>query len=509
MNRFFTNKTKTASLLRGLLLLSIMMLTSVGTWAQDGESGDPPAPTEVSDATALKSALESETISTINMTESITLTEEEGITVGANHTLSIAAGKTLTCTVKYGIYLPSNNDKNISLTIQGGGNLVINVDDNYGYAITGGTLTLNNITVNITSGIFNPTYLTVGSGATINVEAANQTYPLQSSVTVDNGGTININKFDEVGININGALIINSGGKVKVGNGTDPNRGILITATGSIVLNNGGTLEGTEGSNIYLTQNAKVTGMSGKIVDQGKELNVSSDSEPVIVGAKNADPSTSGLTEGLYTWDKNTSKFVKPNLKEGYTLNSETGALAISSQIGMTNWMQYGQSSNGSNVTSVTITGDVTEIVGSAFRYCPNLTQVTITATGITGIEASAFSGTTSLTTIQIPASVTTIEGGAFTESGISTFTVAEGNTTYKTDNSDKALLTSNGKTLVAFAPSATGSYTIPDEVETIGNSSFQGTAITSLEIPSSVTTIGESAFFMSSLYSIGIGEAG
>lgn len=500
MNRFFTNKTKAASLLRGLLLLSIMMLTSVGTWAQDGESGDPPAPTEVSvsDTTALKNALESETASTINMTEDITLAEEVKITVGANHTLSIAEGKTLTCTVKYGIYLPYNTDKNISLIIQGGGNLVIN-EDGGGRAITSGTLILKNITVDITSGSIGTTYLTVGSGATINVEAANQTYPLQSSVIVDNGGTININKFDEVGIQINSALTINSGGKVKVGNGTDPNRGINITATGSIVLNNGGTLEGTEGSNIYLTQNAKVTGMSGKIVDQGNDLNVSSDSEPITVGAENAEPSTTGLTQGTYTWDKSSSKFVKPNLKEGYTLNSETGALTISSRIGMTNWKQYGQSSNGSNVTSVTITGDVTEIVGSAFTFCPNLTQVTITATGITDIGASAFDGTTSLTTIG---------EGAFTGSGISTFTVAEGSSSFKTDNSGKALLTNDGKTLVAFAPKATDSYTIPDGVVTIGNSSFQGTAITSLEIPSSVTTIGESAFFRSALTSIVIGEA-
>ena len=177
MNRFFTNKTKAASLLRGLLLLSIMMLTSVGTWAQEGEG--PPTEVSVSDTTALKSALESTTASTINMTESITLTEEVKIAVGADHTLSIAEGKTLTCTVKRGIWV--NN--NITLTIQGGtgSKLEINVDDNYGYAITDGTLILKNITVDITSGVFNPTILTVGTGATINVDAANQTYPLQVS----------------------------------------------------------------------------------------------------------------------------------------------------------------------------------------------------------------------------------------------------------------------------------------------------------------------------------------
>lgn len=492
MNRFFTNKTKAASLLRGLLLLSIMMLTSVGTWAEEGKSGDPPT-VSVADAAALKSALESENASTISMTADITLTEE--IAAGADHILSIAAGQTLTCTgkSKIGLY-------KISLTIQGGGNLAINVNTDW-RTILNGTITLNNINVDITSGVISPENLTVGSGATINVDAADQAYPLQGSVTVD-GGTININKFKVSGINIGTALIINSG-TVKVG-GTGDNPGINITQNGSIVLNDGGTLEGTKGGNIYLSAGAKVTGMSGKLDDQGKELKVSSENEPVIVGKADAVASTDGLSEGTYTWD-GTSKFVKPNLKEGYTL--ESGALTISSQIGMTNWMQNGQSSNGSNVTSVEITGDVTEIVGSAFTLCPNLTQVTIEAE-ITGIETNAFYGTTSLTTIEIPASVTTIGEGAFTGSGISSFTVAKDNNSFKTDTDGKALLTNNGETLVAFAPSATGSYTIPNGVEKIGNFSFQATAITSLVIPSSVKTIGEGAFYRSALTSIVIPES-
>lgn len=503
MNRFFTNKTKAASLLRGLLLLSIMMLTSVGTWARGEGSGDPPT-VSVADTAALKSALESETISTINMTESITLTEEEKITVGAGHTLSIAAGKTLTCTVLRGIAFKAGSY--FTLTIQGGGKLEINVAGG-GTAITGGTLTLENITVDITSGIINPFYLNVGSGATINVDAANQDTPLQSSqLTVNGGGTININTFERVGLNINFTLTINNGGTVKVGNGTGDNRGITISKGASIVLN-GGTLEGTgndKGGNIYLQQNAKVKGMSGKLVDRGENL---SENGEVTVGAENAEPSTTSLTEGAYTWDKSTSKFAKPVLNKGWEL-LENGALTISSQTGMANWKQNGQSSNGKDVKSVTITGDVTEIVGSAFTFCSNLTQVTITATGITSIGASAFQNTKSLTTIEIPASVTTIGNAAFAGSGISTFTVAEGSSSFKADADCKALLTSDGKTLVVFAPKATGSYTIPGGVETIGPYSFETSALTSLVIPSSVKTIGESAFYLSALTSIEIGEA-
>lgn len=498
MNRFFTNKTKAASLLRGLLLLSIMMLTSVGTWAQEGESGDPPT-ISVTTAAELKNALESTTASTINMTDDITLTEF--VTAGATHTLSIAKDKTLTCTGEGGIGLSYND--NISLTIQGGENSKLVCGETTKMStITNGTLTLKNITVDITSGVFGPTNLTVGNGATINVDAADQDSPLQSSnLTVDNGGTINIKKFTRIGINIGYTLTINNGGTVKVGNGTGDNRGILISIGASIVLN-GGTLEGTgedKGGNIYLFQNAKVTGMSGKIVDQGNDLKENGE---VPVVEENADPSTTGLTEGLYTWDKSSNKFAKPDLKEGYTL-SESGELTISSQIGMTNWAQNGRGSNGKDVKSVKITGDVTEIIMNAFASCSNLTRVTITATGITGIGGAAFRNTESLTTIEIPASVTTIGVFAFSGSGISKFTVAEGSNDFKTDTEGKALLTNEDKTLFAFAPSATGSYTIPGGVETIDSYSFYSTALTSLEIPGTVKTIGETTFMRSALTSI------
>ncbi|WP_449039943.1 leucine-rich repeat protein [Parabacteroides goldsteinii] len=492
MNRFFTYKTTAASLLRGLLLLSIMMLSAGMAKAQGSGGGA----IGITTAEALKSALEATEPATINMTADITLTEK--ITVGADHTLSIAEGKTLTCTVKYGISL-----QNISLTIQGGGKLVINVDEG-GHAILNGTLILNNITVDITSGIIGPFFLTVGNGATINLNAADQERPLQSSsLTVDNGGTINIYTFKRTGIYINTALTINSGGTVKVGNGTGDNRGINITRDASIVLN-GGTLEGIEGSNICLMKGAKVTGMNGKLVDRGKEL---SKSEQVTVGEENAEASATGLSEGRYTWDKSSSKFAKPDLNGGWALDN--GALTISSQIGMTNWVQNGRYGNIGKVTSVKITGDVTEIIMNAFASCSNLTQVTITATGITSIGAAAFQNTKSLTTIQIPASVTTIGVLAFSGSGISKFTVAEGNNDFKTDTDDgKALLTSNGETLVVFVPSATGNYTIPDGVKTIGSYSFSNTALTSIVIPGTVTTIEEGAFESSALTSLVIPES-
>ena len=228
--------------------------------------------------------------------------------------------------------------------------------------------TLKNITVDITSGSSTSTNLTVGNGATINVDAADQDSPLQSSnLTVDNGGTINIKKFTRIGINIGYTLTINNGGTVKVGNGTGDNRGILISIGASIILN-GGTLEGTEGSKIYLSEGAKVTGMSGKIVDQGKRIK--RERRSYRRRRKCRTLHLRPHPRALYLGQEQQQSSSSSNLKEGYTL-SETGELTISSQIGMTNWKQYGQSSNGSNVSSVTITDDVTEIVGVLLHSVP------------------------------------------------------------------------------------------------------------------------------------------
>lgn len=493
MNRLFTRKTTTARLLRDLLLLSIMMLTSVVTWAQDGESGDPPT-VSVADATDLKNALESETASTINMTADITLTEF--VTAGADHTLSIAASKTLTCTGEGGIYF--NRKK---LTIQGEGTdskFVSNVNSTK-LALSGETLILNgNITVDITSGGFRLFFLTVGTGTTINVDAADQENLLGVNYDLTVNGTININTFASTGISTgqSGTLTINSGGTVKVGKGTGKNQGINIPSGASIVLNDGGTLTGIEGSNIYLTKDAKVTGMNGKLVDRENEL---SESGEVTVGAADAEASTTGLSEGYYAWN-GSSQFAKIDPNEGWALNDN--ALTISNQNGMTNWVQNGRSDYSKKITSVTITGNVTEIAESAFIDCANLTEVTITATGITGIGKAAFQYTTSLVTIEIPASVITIKAGAFAGSGISKFTVTEGGT-FKTDDGGKALLTNDGETLVAFTPKATGSYTIPEGVVTISPYSFLGSALTSIKIPESVTSIGYEAFWWSDLTSI------
>ena len=112
-----------------------------------------------------------------------------------------------------------------------------------------------------------------------------------------------------------------------------------------------------------------------------------------------------------------------------------------------------------SSLTSVNIPSSVTEIGESAFECCTSLTSVNIPSS-VTEIGGSTFSGCSSLTSVNIPSSVTVIRNHAF---------------------SSCTSLTS---------------VNIPSSVIYIGYNAFDGcTSLTSVNIPSSVTAIGYQAF--------------
>jgi hypothetical protein len=123
-------------------------------------------------------------------------------------------------------------------------------------------------------------------------------------------------------------------------------------------------------------------------------------------------------------------------------------------------------------IPSSTIGGKaVVRISGMAFLFCFNLTSVTI------------------------PAGVTTIEEGAFFYcTSLKTISVHSANRWYKVI--DGVLFTKDGKTLHTYPAGRKTAYTIPAGVTTIGGYAFSGCSLTTVTIPDSVTTIGEWAFY-------------
>ena len=183
------------------------------------------------------------------------------------------------------------------------------------------------------------------------------------------------------------------------------------------------------------------------------------------------------------------------------------------------------------SVTNGSNTYDVTCITNDAFKWCYELATVTFAADSKVGvIEQYAFEGCTSLTTINIPASVTDIRSNPFSNcTKLTSITVAEGNANYKSVND---VLYNIGETQIIAYPIGKNdtSYEIPASVEYIltdafshcqylttvtfaensklvairGNAFYYSSKLSSVgSIPASVKEIGEQAFFECKLSSI------
>ena len=167
-----------------------------------------------------------------------------------------------------------------------------------------------------------------------------------------------------------------------------------------------------------------------------------------------------------------------------------------------------------SEVTSVTIPGNVDIIGDNAFYTCRDLTSVTMNE-GITVIGSNAFSGCTSLASVNIPESVTQIKERTFYRCVALTQITIPGSVTQIGDNAfekcnalqtvslEKGIQTVGA---AAFADcTALSAITIPDSVTAIGSRVFAGTGLQSMVIPDSVITMGSSVVYGCNLESLQI----
>lgn len=145
-------------------------------------------------------------------------------------------------------------------------------------------------------------------------------------------------------------------------------------------------------------------------------------------------------------------------------------------------------------LTSLEIPGSVKEIGAYAFWGCNNLSSITLNE-GLETIGESAFRTIYEMKTktLNIPASVTTIEPHAFEIFQCVGFKVSEGNASFMAKGG--VLFSKDEKTLVRYPTEMGGSYEIPEGTETIGVSAFQLADITAVTIPNTVMILEDNAF--------------
>jgi hypothetical protein len=145
--------------------------------------------------------------------------------------------------------------------------------------------------------------------------------------------------------------------------------------------------------------------------------------------------------------------------------------------------------------------GFITAIPSCLFYNCASLTSVTIPA-GITSIGNYAFSET-GLASLEIPSAISTIEEGAFSYCpSLASITVDASNTHFTSVGG--VLYTADQSMLVCYPSGKSGAFSIPSGVTEIGPGAFEGcTGLTGVTIPDSVSDIDDNAFLECGLTSV------
>ncbi len=146
------------------------------------------------------------------------------------------------------------------------------------------------------------------------------------------------------------------------------------------------------------------------------------------------------------------------------------------------------------SLESLTLPSNVTSIGDAAFKECMALTSVTIPS-GVTSIGSETFDYCTSLESVTIGSGVTSIAQDAFTDChALASITVDATNENYS--SRDGVLFNKGGTTLIRYPEGRAGtSYAVPSGVTTIWGGAFRDSKLTSITLPNGLTSIGEYAF--------------
>lgn len=139
-------------------------------------------------------------------------------------------------------------------------------------------------------------------------------------------------------------------------------------------------------------------------------------------------------------------------------------------------------------LTSIDLPDSITTIGEYAFSNCAALSSITI-PDKVTTIGDYAFYGCAAITSITIPKSVTSIGTTALFNRALTSIEVQSGNSVYHSEGN--CLIETATQTLLVGCSTSV----IPNDVKIIGSGAFDFCSFTAINIPDSVTTIGDLAF--------------
>ena len=152
-----------------------------------------------------------------------------------------------------------------------------------------------------------------------------------------------------------------------------------------------------------------------------------------------------------------------------------------------------------SALTCVELPESLTEIEGSAFSGCVKLPELLLPS-NLQQVATGAFDHCESLKTLTLPAALTAFSPLSVSGCiGLSAFDVAEGNPAFAAK--DGVLFSKDGSVLICYPQGMVGdSYAVPDEVKEIGDRAFEFAKIKQISLPDSVNKLGEGVFVRSGL---------
>lgn len=133
--------------------------------------------------------------------------------------------------------------------------------------------------------------------------------------------------------------------------------------------------------------------------------------------------------------------------------------------------------------TASSTTYNVTAIDDNAFKNCADITVVVIPE-GVTTIGRMAFAFCTALDSVSLPSTLTYLGSQAFTSTSFFSSSHL---------NADGLLIA--GAYLIGSRANITGSVTVPDGIEGLGNMAFYSCSMERVTLPDGLRFIGENAF--------------